>query len=146
MNLIERQRTIVTEHIRLENEQKWGEVPFTLVQDDRAFYDFVPVGQFKGTEGVQQLYQTIGTAFSNLRIDVTSEYDVPACSIREGTITAVHTGDYMGVPPSGKQARIAFAAFFIFDASSGELLGERLYMDHGALLQQLASTNTASAS
>jgi hypothetical protein len=51
MDLIPTQRATVAEHIRLENEQKWSEVPRTLVQDARAFYDFVPVGQFKGIEG-----------------------------------------------------------------------------------------------
>jgi hypothetical protein len=101
MDIIQKQRAAVAEHIRLENEQKWTEVPRTLVQDARAFYDFVPVGQFKGAEGVAQLYQIIGSAFSNLRLDISAEYDLPGCSIREGVITATHTGAYMGVPASG---------------------------------------------
>ncbi len=146
MDLIQTQRATVAEHIRLENEQKWSEVPRTLVQDARAFYDFVPVGQFKGIEGVQQLYQIIGAAFSDLHIDISAEYDMPGCSIREGTITATHTGDYLGVPASGARARVAFAAFFVFDAASGGMLGERLYLDHGALLQQLQTKNVATAS
>jgi hypothetical protein len=54
-----------------------------------------------------------------------------------GVITAMHTGNYLGIPASGNRARIAFAAFFVFDQASGGLLGERLYRDHGALLQQL---------
>jgi hypothetical protein len=115
------------------------------VQDERAFYDFVPVAQFKGIEGVRQLYQTIGTAFSDLHIDISAEYDVPGCSIREGVITATHTGEYMGVQPSGNRARIAFAAFFVFDQTPGGLLGERLYLDHGALLQQLEGKKAAAA-
>jgi SnoaL-like polyketide cyclase len=146
MDLIPTQRATVAEHIRLENEQKWTEVPRTLVQDARAFYDFVPVGQFKGIEGVQQLYQIIGAAFSNLRLDISAEYDLPGCSIREGVITATHTGDYMGVPASGNTVRGAFAAFFVFDVATGEMLGERLYLDHGAMLQQLQAKNVAAAS
>jgi hypothetical protein len=70
MDLIERQRAKVAEHIRLENEQNWSAVPLTMVQDDRAFYDFVAVGNLPGIAGVQQLYQTIGGAFSDLHIDV----------------------------------------------------------------------------
>jgi hypothetical protein len=146
MDLIRMQRTAVAEHIQLENEQKWSEVPRTLVQDSRAFYDFVPVGQFKGAEGVAHLYQIIGSAFSNLRLDISAEYDMPGCSICEGVITATHTGDYMGVPASGNNVRGAFAAFFVFDAATGEMLGERLYLDHGAMLKQLQSKNAAAAS
>ncbi len=96
MDLIQKQRASVAEHIRLENENDWSAVPLTLVQDERAFYDFVPVGQFKGIDGVRQLYQTIGAAFSDLHIEISAEYDVPGCSIREGVITATHTGVYGG--------------------------------------------------
>ena len=146
MDLVQKQRDTVAEHIRLENEQKWAEVPRTLVQDSRAFYDFVPVGQFTGPEGVAQLYQIIGSAFSNLRLDISAEYDMPGCSIREGVITATHSGDYMGVPASGNNVRGAFAAFFVFDAATGEMLGERLYLDRGAMLKQLQAKNSAAAS
>lgn len=54
--------------------------------------------------------------------------EVP-CSLREGVITAAHTGGYLGGPASGNRAR--------FDHASGGLLGERLYLDHGALVQHL---------
>jgi hypothetical protein len=63
MDLIETQRSAVAQHIRREAEQKWSEVPLTPVQDERAFYDFVPVGHFSGSEGVRQLYHTMGSAF-----------------------------------------------------------------------------------
>lgn len=143
MDLIQKQRTTVADHIRLENEHDWSAVSLTIVQDDRAFYDFVPVGQFKGSEGVRQLYQTIAAAFPDLHIEITAEYDVPGCSIREGFITGTHKGVYLGIPPSGFSIRIAIAAFFVFDQTSGELLGERLYMDHGTALQLLQGKKTA---
>jgi hypothetical protein len=109
------------------------------------FMSLCPWGSSKGVEGVRQLDQTIGAAFSDLHIEISAEYDVPGCSIREGVITAAHTGEYMGVPPSGNRARSAFAAFFVFDRTSGGLLGERLYLDHGALLEQLQGKKTAAA-
>lgn len=143
MDLIQKQRATVADHIRLENEHDWSAVPLTIVQDERAFYDFVPVGQFKGSGGVRQLYQTIASAFPDLHIEITAEYDVPGCSIREGFITGTHMGEYLGIPPSGLSIRIAIAAFFVFDRTSGELLGERLYMDHGTALQQLQGKKTA---
>ena len=87
MDLIQKQRTSVADHIRLENEHHWAAVTSTLVQDDRAFFEFVPVGQFKGAEGVRQLYQAISTAFPDLHIEISAEHDVPGCSIREGFIT-----------------------------------------------------------
>ncbi len=143
MDLISRQRAAVAKHILLENEHQWAAVPSTLAEDDRAFFDFVPVGQFKGAEGVRQLYQTIGTAFPDLHIEISSEYDVPGCSIREGFITGTHQGEYLGIPASGLSIRIAMAAFFVFDPTSGDLIGERLYLDHGTALQHLRGREPA---
>lgn len=140
MDLIQKQRASVAEHIRLENEHRWAAVPTTLVQDERAFFDFVPVGQFKGVEGVQQLYQTIAAAFPDLHIEISREYDVPGCSIREGFITGTHRGEYLGIPATGSSIRIEIAAFFVFDPTSGALVGERLYLDHGTALQQLQAS------
>jgi steroid delta-isomerase-like uncharacterized protein len=145
MDLLQKQRELVANHIRLENEHQWADVNTTLVQDDRAFFDFVPVGQFKGAEGVRQLYQVVSTAFPDLHIEVTAEHDLPGCSIREGYVTGTHLGEYMGIPASGVAVRIAIAAFFVFDKISGELLGERLYMDHGAALLQLQGKTAAAA-
>jgi hypothetical protein len=51
----------------------------------------------------------------------------------------------MGIPPSGVPVRIAMAAFFVFDQESGDLLGERLYMDHGTALLQLQGEKAAAA-
>ena len=145
MDLLQKQRAAVADHIRLENEHRWADVPPTLVQDDRAFFDFVPLGQFNGAEGVRQLYQTIATAFPDLHIEVTAAYDVPGCSIREGFLSGTHNGDYLGIPPSGVSIRIAFAAFFVFDQTSADLLGERLYMDHAAAIQQLQAGKSVAA-
>jgi steroid delta-isomerase-like uncharacterized protein len=145
MDLLQKQRESVANHIRLENEHLWAEVNTTLVQDERAFFDFVPVGQFKGAEGVRQLYRVVSTAFPDLHIEVSAEHDLPGCSIREGYITGTHLGEYMGIPASGVSVRIAIAAFFVFDKNSGELLGERLYMDHGTALLQLQGKPAAAA-
>jgi hypothetical protein len=51
----------------------------------------------------------------------------------------------MGIPASGAPVQSAIAVFFVFDKISGELLGERLYMDHGAVLQQLQRKTAAAA-
>jgi hypothetical protein len=84
---VERQRAIVAEHIRGENEHNWSAVYDTFVQDERAHYDVVPMGtSFKGIEGVRGFYLAIAAALPDLHIEVTAEYDVPGCSIREVVI------------------------------------------------------------
>jgi hypothetical protein len=47
----ERQRAIVAEHLRRENEHDWPEVYDTFVQDERALYHAIPSkASFKGIE------------------------------------------------------------------------------------------------
>ena len=79
---VERQRAIVAEHIRFENNQDWTGVCTTFVQDERAYYDVVPLGaRFKGIDGVRAFYQSIGQALPDLHINVTSEIHVPGTSV-----------------------------------------------------------------
>src|SRR5262249_5238698 len=114
---VERQREIVAKHIRGENEHDWASVYDTFVQDDRAHYDVVPLGaSFKGIEGVRDFYQTIATAFPDVKIEVLTEYDVEGCSIREVVISGRHVGEFAGVQPHGNAVRFELAAFYTFDA------------------------------
>jgi steroid delta-isomerase-like uncharacterized protein len=137
---IERQREIVAEHIRCENAHDWPGVHETFVQDDRAYYEVVPLGvRFKGIEGVRNFYRTISAALPDLHIDVVSEYDVPACSIREVVITGTHKGEYMGLPPLGNKVRGELAAFYFFNEDCTKLIAERIYYDQAGLAEQMQS-------
>lgn len=137
-SMIERQRAIVAEHIRGENEHNWPAVYDTFVQDHRAHYDVMPLGaSFKGIEGVRGFYQSIANALPDLRIEVKSEYDVPGCSIREVVISGTHQGEFAGVQPLGNKIRIEMAAFYSFDAESGKLISERIYYDQASVFMQM---------
>lgn len=141
---IERQRQIVAEHIHCENEHNWVGVHDTFVQDDRAYYDVVPLGtRFKGIEGVREFYRTIATALPDLHIDVISEYDVPSCSIREVVITGTHTGEFLGLQPLGNKIRGELAAFYLFNEDCTRLIAERIYYDQAGLAQQMQALQAA---
>jgi predicted ester cyclase len=142
--IIERQRAIVAEHIRCENEHLWPGVFDTFVQDEHAYYEVMPLGtKFPGIEGVKGFYTAIAAAFPDMHIQVVSEYDVPGCSIREVVITGTHTGEYMGLQPLGKKARIALAAFYLFNEDTTKLVAERIYYDQAGLAAQLQAKEAA---
>ena len=137
-SIVERQRAIVNEHIRGENDHDWPAVYDTFVQDERAYYDVVPLGtRFKGIEGVRGFYQSIAAAVPDLHVEVTSEYDVPGCSIREVVITGTHKGEFAGVKPLGNAIRIEMASFYSFDPGTGKLVSERIYYDQASLFGQM---------
>jgi steroid delta-isomerase-like uncharacterized protein len=137
-DIIERQREIVTRHIRGENEHDWAAVYDTFVQDDRAYYDVVPLGtRFNGIEGVRGFYESIAAALPDLHINVVSEFDVPGCSIREVVVTGTHKGKFAGMRPLGNAIRIEMAAFYTFDEGSGKLISERIYYDQASVVEQM---------
>jgi steroid delta-isomerase-like uncharacterized protein len=141
---IARQRQIVAEHIRGENEKDWEAVYDTFIQDDRAHYDVVPLGAvFRGIDGVRGFYQSIAAAIPDLHIEVTSEYDFPGCTVLEVVITGTHQGEFLGVEARGNPVRLEMAAFYTFDSSSEKLVSERVYFDQVTLAQQMQRTATA---
>jgi predicted ester cyclase len=137
-SIVERQRAIVTEHMRCENEHNWSGVYDTFVQDDRAHYDVIPLGAtLQGIEGVRNFYGAISAAFPDMHIEVSAEYDMRGCSIREVVITGTHTGEYMGVKPLGNKVRVELAAFYLFNEDTTKLIAERIYYDQAGLYAQL---------
>jgi len=145
-NTVERQREIVAEHIRGENDHDWPAVYATFVQDSRAHYDVVPLGaRFEGIEGVRAFYQSIAAALPDMHIEVKSEYDVPGCSIREVVITGTHRGEFAGVRPLGNKLSVEIAAFYTFDAASGKLISERIYYDQASLVAQMQAAQATAA-
>lgn len=95
------------------------------------YYDVVPLGsRFKGIGGVRGFYQALAAAVPDLHIGVSTEYDVPGCSIREVVITGTHKGEFAGVKPLGNPIRLEMAASYSFDAGSGTLISERCRFFH----------------
>jgi steroid delta-isomerase-like uncharacterized protein len=137
-DVVDRQRALVAEHIGFENNQDWAGVCTTFVQDDRAYYDVVPLGtRFQGIEGVRGFYQAIGHALPDLHIEVVSEVHVPGTSILEVVITGTQRGEFAGIKPLGNPVRIEMAAFYIFNADSDKLIAERIYYDQASVVQQM---------
>ncbi len=141
---IERQRAIVAEHIRCENAHDWPAVYETFVQDDRAFYDVVPLkASFKGIEGVRQFYETIARALPDLHIEVTAQYDAPGCTICETTISGTNLGPYLHMAASGNPIRFELAAFYLFDEDCTKLVTERIYYDQASVIAQMQPAQVA---
>jgi steroid delta-isomerase-like uncharacterized protein len=143
---IERQRALVAEHIRCENEHNWPAVYNTFVQDGRAFCDVIPLQMtFKGIDGIQQFYQVIATAVPDVRIRVTAQYDSPGCTVCEMEITGTHLGPYLNQPASGNALRIQLAAIYLFDEECSKLIAERVYYDQVSLMAQMQQKRVKSA-
>jgi predicted ester cyclase len=147
-DIIRMQRETVEEHIRHESSKNWQGVYDTFVADETAFYDVVPFNtRFSGFEGVKGFYGAANSAFPDFKIDVWGEYDVPGCSVREVTISGTHTGEWCGIPGTGRHIRWQLAGFFLFGTGeqAGKLLAERIYFDNDTIMRQIRGEMEASS-
>ncbi len=146
MDRISRQQALVAEHIRAENEKNWPAVYDTFVQDDRAFYDVVPLATtFPGIAGVHQFYEMIAAAAPDFQIAVTAQYDAPGCTVCETVISGTHLGPFLGLSASGNHVEFKLAAFYLFNDDSTKLLAERVYFDLASLMAQMQPRQTQAA-
>ena len=74
--------------------------------------DFVEHEAFPGIpptkQGVGILFGQLLKAFSGFRMNVEAIASDGDMVIVRGTMTGTHVGDFMGIPPSGKQVRVPF--------------------------------------
>jgi hypothetical protein len=133
------QRKVVADHIQGENTGDYEFVRSTFVQQDRSFFDSAAGGlHFDGTGGIEDWYDILGSVLPDLHIDVTHEYDVPGCSLREMTASGTHSAEFAGIAPTGRHVTWEAIALYIFDEQEPDkLIGERAYWDNDALMKRM---------
>ena len=102
-----------------------------------------PEYTYTGGDGKAQKGQDVGlavgqmfaTAFPDGRIDVQSVHATGNVAIAEFTGRGTHTGDLMGIAPTGRPISIPVCE--IYDLRDGKIYAERQYMDMMHLMQQL---------
>jgi predicted ester cyclase len=88
-----------------------------------------------GPEGVKQIVTTFRGAFPDYRIEIThlvaDDDKVAARFVQTGT----HTGDLMGIPPTGK--KVQWTEMGILQIADGKIVQSWYDLDMAGLMQQL---------
>lgn len=137
---IELQKATVAEHLRAEAEGDWEAVYATFVQDERAQWDCVPLSTtFRGIDGVKDCYAILSGALTDWEITVVNEVHVPGLAIAEGTLSGTHSGEYLGIPASGRRITVELVGVTTFGEGdeAGKILCERAYFDNDTILRQM---------
>jgi len=71
-------------------------------------------------------------AFSGLRAVIDQEHFTDAETVIEGRVRGMHSAEFLGFPPTGRDVELPFVAFYRFDAN-GKLSSERVVMNLGPL-------------
>lgn len=123
------------ENIRIVQSYLASHDPQFMTQD-ATFRDFSRDEPLRGREAIGAMLDMFyHTAFSDARAEPRSLVADSERVVLEFTFHGVHTGDLMGIPPSGRRVEIPMCA--VYDVNGGVIRQARLYYDSATLAKQL---------
>ena len=134
-SLRQRRLNVLEEHFQSEVDHDWDRCLATFKDVPR--YEIVATGQVhEGRDEVVAYHRAQRTAFpdqrhENVRMHVAEDDTV----IAEFDLLGTSTGEFLGLPPTGRSFRVAVIAVFSFDGD--RITNERVYLDGASLLRQI---------
>ncbi len=99
------------------------------------FIDHSGMSATPGLEGTRQFFSMMFTAFPDMQVTVHDQVAEGDKVVTRKTFHGTHQGEFMGVPPTGKQ--IALDVIDIFRIASGKITDHWAVADQLGLMQQL---------
>jgi len=90
-----------------------------------------------GIEGMRQTYNIILSAFTDVHVKIDDTVAEGDKIVVRFTADAMHTGEFMGIPATGK--RISIMEIRIYRMADGKIVEHWGLMDTASLMQQLES-------
>lgn len=118
-----------------------GDSPAVLAEmTDDCHYFMYPVidERIDDKKTITAIHNGLSSAFSNMYIDiedVVANEDTVAAKVILG---GEHTGEWDGIPPTGKDLYLHTAAYF--KIRDGKIINESIYFDRREILRQLGIT------
>ena len=119
------------------------EVIDELIADDNVDHAELPPGMPPGKEGLKLLVTSLRSAFPDLKITLQMEIAEGDLVVGYGTQTGTMTGEFAGMPPSGKTA--TWDAIHITRIKDGKIVEHWAVQDQLGMLQQLGFIPTPEA-
>jgi steroid delta-isomerase-like uncharacterized protein len=92
------------------------------------------------SEGFNQLVNVFASGFPDSHFDFDDEFAVGDKVVTRFTYHAVHSGEFQGIPPTGKQ--VAMTGITILRLADGKIVENTVELDQLGLLQQLGAVPT----
>ncbi|HEX2575404.1 MAG TPA: ester cyclase [Aquihabitans sp.] len=134
-DLRQRRLDVLERHFTSEVEHDWDTCIATF---SAPRYEIVPTGQVHdGEEAVRAYHLAQRAAFPDQRQEhVVFHVADDDTVISEFDLVGTCTGEFLGLPPTGKSFRVPTIAVFTFDEGAG-ITNERVYLDAMTLLRQI---------
>lgn len=136
-NVREARIRIVQEHLDAENKHDLDAIMATF-SNQPAFA--LNGRDLAGQETIRGLYDGFGFgqrgSFSEIQAEIKQWYFGDDSITLELFLRAKHTGEWQGIPATGRAVAVPLCAIFTFDANN-QVASERVYFDAATVLQQI---------
>ncbi|MCW5980167.1 MAG: ester cyclase [Bryobacteraceae bacterium] len=129
---------VVDDHIRFECAHELDPLIATFGSEPEQHH----VGQEKlhGHDAIRAFYSGLFRGFPDFWLDVQQRHVAHDSVVLEGMLGGTHTGEWMGIKPTGTSIEAPFCAIFTFTDDS-RLKTETVYYDRLSVLTQLGTIN-----
>lgn len=130
-----RRLAVLEDHFVSEVEHDFERTLATFAGTPR--YEIVPLGQVhEGDEAVLAYHRGQRLAFPDQRQEHVRHHVADDDTIvSEFDLVGTNTGEFLGLPPTGKAFRVPTVAVFTFDGD--KITNERVYLDAATLVVQI---------
>ncbi|TMG00019.1 MAG: ester cyclase [Chloroflexi bacterium] len=124
---------IAREYVENWNRRDWK--AYRELLDDQYTYTGGDGQTQRGPEAGMAVGQMFATAFPDGRIDLRQIHTAGDTAIVEFTGRGTHSGDLMGIAPTGRH--ISIPVITVLTVRGGRIVSEREYMDMAHMMRQL---------
>ena len=124
---------IAREYVENWNRRDWK--AYRELLDDQYTYTGGDGQTQRGPEAGMAVGQMFATAFPDGRIDLRQIHTAGDTAIVEFTGSGTHSGDLMGIAPTGRH--ISIPVITVLTVRGGRIVSEREYMDMAHMMRQL---------
>lgn len=136
-NVREARIRIVQEHLDAENNHDLDAIMRTFSAQPAFALNGMDLA---GQETIRGLYDGFGFgqrgSFSEIQAEIKHWYLGDDSITLELFLRAKHTGEWQGIPATGRAVAVPLCAIFTFDADN-QVASERVYFDAATVLQQI---------
>ena len=106
-----------------------------FVAEDAVFTDMATGGETKGRAAITQMLDDFYHQAFEARAELTHLIAADGHATIEGYVVGTHTGEFAGIPPTGKEVRVPIAV--VYDLEADQIKRARIYLLINVLFQQL---------
>lgn len=132
-----RRLAVLEEHFASEVDQDFDRTIATFNGHPR--YEIMATGQvYDGEAEVLAYHRGQRGAFPDQRHENVRHHFADDAVIAEFDLLGTNRGEFLGLPPTGREFRVPVVAIFFFEGD--RITNERIYLDVASLLRQIGRT------